>query len=225
MDQLANLTGVDKLVAVMNVLRSPGGCPWDAEQTHQSLLEYLLEESHELVEAVEMGNRSELREELGDVLLQVVFHARIAAEHENDPFNLDEIAELTAAKLMSRHPHVFGDETADTAQDVEAIWHQKKKIEKGRRSLLEGIPKSLSALMLATKILKRTKQLEIPAKEVLPAELKTKLNSTDSIGEVLFEVVRIARVNKIDPEAALRQAIRDYEAQVLAVEARDSTAF
>ena len=224
-DQLANLTGVAKLVAVMNVLRSPGGCPWDAEQTHQSLLEYLLEESHELVEAVETGDRSELREELGDVLLQVVFHARIAAEDENDPFNLDEIAELTATKLMSRHPHVFGDETADTAQDVEAIWHQKKKIEKGRSSLLEGIPRSLPALMLATKLLKRTKQLEIPSKDVLPAELKTKLNSNDSIGEVLFEVVRIARVNKIDPEAALRQAIREYEAQVIAAEAKDPTAF
>ncbi len=222
-DELTGLTGVAKLVAVMNLLRSPGGCPWDAEQTHQSLLEYLIEESHELVEAIEQGDRDEIREELGDVLLQVVFHARIAQEHPSDPFDLDEIAELTAAKLMSRHPHVFGDETAATAQDVEAIWHEKKKIEKGRSSLLDGIPRSLPALMLATKMLKRTKQLEISSPAVLPTGLINSLQTSDQIGDLLFEVVRIARVNKVDPEAALREAIREYEKRVIAEEAKDLT--
>lgn len=222
-NELTGLTGVAKLVAVMNLLRSPGGCLWDAEQTHQSLLEYLIEESHELVEAIEHGERNEIREELGDVLLQVVFHARIAQEHPSDPFDLAEIAELTAAKLMSRHPHVFGDETAATALDVEAIWHEKKKIEKGRSSLLDGIPRSLPALMLATKMLKRTKQLEISSPAVLPAELINSFQTSDQIGDLLFEVVRIARVNKVDPEAALREAIRKYEKRVIAEEAKDLT--
>lgn len=222
-NSLTGLTGVTKLVAVMNQLRSPGGCPWDAEQTHNSLLEYLLEESHELLEAIASGNRDEIREELGDVLLQVVFHARIAQEHESDPFDLAEIAELTANKLISRHPHVFGDATAQTAQDVEAIWHEKKKIEKGRASLLDGIPRTLPALMLATKMLKRTKQLEIPGTSVLPTDFSDSLDSAERIGELLFEVVRIARVQKIDPEAALRATIRDYEAKVTALEAKDLT--
>jgi XTP/dITP diphosphohydrolase len=220
-NSLTGLTGVAKLVAVMHQLRSPGGCPWDAEQTHLSLLEYLLEESHELIEAITAGNRDEIREELGDVLLQVVFHAQIAQEHETDPFDLAEIAELTATKLISRHPHVFGDETAESAQDVEAIWHEKKKIEKGRASLLDGIPRTLPALMLATKMLKRTKQLEISATPVLPTDFANSLDSVERIGQLLFEVVQLARVQKIDPEAALRAAIRDYEAKVTAIEAKD----
>jgi XTP/dITP diphosphohydrolase len=222
-NSLTGLTGVAKLVAVMNQLRSPGGCPWDAEQTHHSLLEYLLEESHELIDAIASGNRDDIREELGDVLLQVVFHARIAQEHETDPFDLAEIAELTANKLISRHPHVFGDETAQTAQDVEAIWHEKKKIEKNRASLLDGIPRTLPALMLATKMLKRTKHLEIPGTTALPTDFTDSLDSAERIGELLFEVVRIARAQKIDPEAALRAAIREYEEKVTAVEAKDLT--
>jgi XTP/dITP diphosphohydrolase len=216
----AQLTGVAKLVAVMDTLRSPGGCPWDAEQTHASLLEYLLEESHELIAAVELGDRDDLREELGDVLLQVVFHARIAQEHPSDAFDLDQIAEKTAAKLISRHPHVFADSTADTAADVEAIWHEQKKIEKGRASLLDGIPRSLPALMLATKMLKRTKQLDISSKQQLPNAVTEQITTQLQLGELLFELVQIARVQKIDPEAALRAAIREYEAKVLAAEAK-----
>jgi XTP/dITP diphosphohydrolase len=216
----AQLTGVVKLVAVMDTLRSPGGCPWDAEQTHASLLEYLLEESHELIAAVEIGDRDDLREELGDVLLQVVFHARIAQEHPSDAFDLDQIAEKTAAKLISRHPHVFADSTADTAADVEAIWHEQKKIEKSRASLLDGIPRSLPALMLATKMLKRTKQLDITSKQQLPSAVTEQITTQLQLGELLFELVQIARVQKIDPEAALRAAIREYEAKVLAAEAK-----
>lgn len=215
---LSNLSGVAKLVAVMDILRSPGGCPWDAEQTHNSLLEYLIEESHELIEAIETGNRIDLREELGDVLLQVVFHARIAMEDESDPFNLDEVAEITADKLMSRHPHVFADQLANTAQDVEAIWHQQKMQEKGRKSLLDGIPRTLPALMLATKILKRTKQYQIDIHSIISSETKVKIKTSDEIGKALFDLVKIAREHKIDPEAALRQAIREYEDKVLEIE-------
>lgn len=215
---LSNLSGVAKLVAVMDILRSPGGCPWDAEQTHNSLLEYLIEESHELTEAIETGNRIDLREELGDVLLQVVFHARIAMEDESDPFNLDEVAEITADKLMSRHPHVFADQLANTAQDVEAIWHQQKMQEKGRKSLLDGIPRTLPALMLATKMLKRTKQYQIDIHSIISSETKVKIKTSDEIGKALFDLVKIAREHKIDPEAALRQAIREYEDKVLEIE-------
>ena len=204
----------------MDVLRSPGGCPWDADQTHRSLIEYLIEEAHELVEAIETGDRKDLREELGDVLLQVVFHARIAQEDKSDPFDLAEIAELTANKLMSRHPHVFADQHAESAQDVEAIWHEQKKAEKGRSSLLEGIPNSLPALMHATKVLKRTKQLQIQQLSTLPNEFKNQLNSETAIGELLFEIVQLARVQKIDPEAALRSAVRNYQNKVVEVETK-----
>jgi XTP/dITP diphosphohydrolase len=217
----SSTTGVAKLVAVMNKLRSPGGCPWDAEQTHNSLVEYLLEESHELAEAIEVGDRSDLREELGDVLLQVVFHSRIAAEHPTDPFDIDQVAELTANKLIARHPHVFADGHADTAADVEAIWHEQKKAEKGRASLLDGIPRSLPALMLATKMLKRTKQLDVSHDSLLPAELTDQIDNAEQLGQLLFELVRVARVKKIDPEAALRNAIRSYETKVLTAEAKD----
>lgn len=214
------MTGVAKLVAVMDVLRSPGGCPWDAEQTHRSLLEYLIEEAHELVEAIETGDRNDLREELGDVLLQVVFHARIAQEDKSDPFDLAQIAELTANKLMSRHPHVFADQKANSTQDVEAIWHEQKKSEKGRSSLLEGIPNSLPALMHATKVLKRTKQLQIEHQSLLPADFKSQLDSEAAIGELLFEIVQLARVQKIDPEAALRSAVRNYQNKVIEIETK-----
>lgn len=215
---LTNLSGVAKLVAVMDILRSPGGCPWDAEQNHNTLLEYLLEESYELIEAIEKGNRTDLREELGDVLLQVVFHTRIAMEDEFDPFNLDEVAELTANKLISRHPHVFLDEIADTAQDVEAIWHLQKKSEKERKSALDGIPRKLPALMLATKMLKRTKHHQISIDSFFTQETRARIVSSDQIGKALFELVQIARERKIDPESALRQAIRDYENRVMEVE-------
>ena len=154
------------------------------------------------------------------MLLQVVFHARIAQEHPSDAFDLDQIAEKTAAKLISRHPHVFADSTADTAADVEAIWHEQKKIEKSRASLLDGIPRSLPALMLATKMLKRTKQLDITSKQQLPSAVTEQITTQLQLGELLFELVQIARVQKIDPEAALRAAIREYEAKVLAAEAK-----
>ncbi len=107
-----------ELIAVMDRLRSPGGCPWDAEQTHQSLVSYLTEEAHEAVEAIETGDRAAMREELGDVLLQVMFHSRIAQEDESDPWSIDDVAAGIATKLVARHPHVFGDETADSAAHV-----------------------------------------------------------------------------------------------------------
>ncbi len=215
MVEIPNGSGLQQLLTVINTLRSPGGCPWDAQQDHKSLLEYLLEESHELVEAVQTGDRDDLREELGDVLLQVVFHSRIAQEHATDPFDIDEVASHTAAKLIQRHPHVFGDAQADTASDVEAIWHEQKKVEKERKSLLDGIPRTLPALMLGAKVLKRTKQLQVP---IPGKELKDKIAnlavSQETVGDLLFAITALSRELKIDPEQALRTSISKYEEDV-----------
>ena len=147
------------LVEVMDRLRSPGGCPWDARQTHASLVEYLVEEAYETVEAIEESDRAGLREELGDLLLQVVFHARIAAEDPDDPWTIDDVADGIVSKLVARHPHVFGEETAETAEQVEANWHASKAKEKGRESVTDGIPAALPALVHAGKVLSRSAAL------------------------------------------------------------------
>ncbi|WP_243738375.1 MazG nucleotide pyrophosphohydrolase domain-containing protein [Cellulomonas shaoxiangyii] len=143
-----------RLVAVMDRLRSPGGCPWDAEQTHASLVPYALEEVHELAEAVDAGDRVGLREELGDVLLQVVFHARVAQEDPADPFDVAEVADRLVAKLVRRHPHVFGDEAGSPAPgDVHRRWDEAKRAEKPARvSALDGVPASLGALARTQKV-------------------------------------------------------------------------
>ncbi|MFS0706093.1 MazG family protein [Cellulomonas sp. 179-A 9B4 NHS] len=143
-----------RLVAVMDRLRSPGGCPWDAEQTHTSLVPYALEEVHELAEAVDAGDREGLREELGDVLLQVVFHARVAQDDATDPFDVAEVADRLVAKLVRRHPHVFGDDAdALEAGDVHRRWDDAKRAEKpARESALDGVPASLGALARTQKV-------------------------------------------------------------------------
>ena len=143
---------------VMDRLRSPGGCPWDAEQTHESLLKYLLEESYEFIEAVEEGDRQEMREELGDVLLQVFFHARMAQEHPTDPFNVEDIAKGVAEKLIRRHPHVFSDVKVSGSAEVLENWEAQKAAEKGRTSAVEGVPLSQPALALATKLIYRAQK-------------------------------------------------------------------
>jgi XTP/dITP diphosphohydrolase len=130
---------LQRLVEVMNTLRSPGGCPWDAEQTHESLLKYLLEESYEFVDAVQSDNRVDMREELGDVLLQVYFHARMAQEHPTDPFSIEDVAQGIADKLIRRHPHVFAGVEVRDSQEVLENWEEIKKKEKGRTSPLDGV--------------------------------------------------------------------------------------
>ena len=128
---------LQRLVEVMNTLRSPGGCPWDAEQTHESLLKYLLEESYEFVDAVQSDSRIDMREELGDVLLQVYFHARMAEEHPTDPFSIEDVAQGIADKLIRRHPHVFAGVEVRDSQEVLENWEEIKKKEKGRTSPLD----------------------------------------------------------------------------------------
>jgi XTP/dITP diphosphohydrolase len=198
-----------ELVAVMDRLRSPGGCPWDAEQTHTSLLKYLIEETYELVEAVESGDRAHLREELGDLLLQVMFHARIAQEHPSDAFDIDDVAAGIAAKLVRRHPHVFGDTTAATAAEVEANWEVLKAAEKGRTSSMDGVPLAQPALALADKLLSRAAKAPV----VVPAPAAVVDADTD-IGDLLFATVVAARARGLDAEAELRAACRRFAATV-----------
>lgn len=196
------------LVAVMDRLRSPGGCPWDAEQTHQSLARYLLEETYEVLEALDSGDRAHLREELGDLLLQVVFHARIAAEHATDPWDVDDVAADITAKLVRRHPHVFADGSADDAEAVRRGWERDKAVEKGRTSVLDGVPAAMPALARADKLLGRLAGADV---EPSPAD--------DSYGSRLLALVAEARAAGVDPEAALRQTLDDLSAHVRAQEA------
>jgi XTP/dITP diphosphohydrolase len=214
------------LVAVMDRLRSPGGCPWDGEQTHRSLVKYLLEEAYETVETIEDGDldepgpgREALREELGDVLLQVAFHSRVAQEHPTDPFTIDDVAEGIAAKLVGRHPHVFGDGTAHTPADVEANWDRIKAAEKGRTSAVEGVPLNQPALSLADKLLKRAGNAGLPLKlPALAPQVADRAADAPGIGELLLATVAHARTLGVDPEEALRAAAREVRGQIVAAE-------
>jgi XTP/dITP diphosphohydrolase len=198
-------------VAVMDRLRAPGGCPWDAEQTHTSLLRYLVEECYELYQAVEDADRVAMREELGDVLLQVLFHARVAAECADDGFDVDDVAAELVAKLVGRHPHVFaGSERIETAARQEHRWEELKRAEKQRDSSVDGVPVGQPAVALAAKLTSRT------ARAGLPAEL---LPTGPEIGERLFAVAAQATLAGVDPEAELRTAARRFAAHVRAAEA------
>ena len=207
------------LVATMDRLRSPGGCPWDAEQTHESLTTYLLEETYETLEAIETGDRGHLREELGDLLLQVMFHSRIAAEHPQDPWTVDDVAGDIVAKLVRRHPHVFGPDAvgpdvlgpnaaSPTAAAVEANWHTSKAAEKGRTSAVDGVPATLPALALAAKLMQRAQS----------HGLRVEVVDGDSIGSALMALVARSREAGVDPEAELRSAARRFAVRVRAAE-------
>ena len=193
----------------MDRLRSPGGCPWDAAQTHASLARYLLEETHEVLEALDTGDRVLLREELGDLLLQVVFHARIAAEDPADGFDLADVAADVADKLVRRHPHVFaGEQVADG--DLHASWEARKRAEKGRRGVLEGIPTTIPALLSATKVLDRLAAADRP----LPSPPPGPDADRDAVGAELFAAVARARDAGVEPEQALRDHVRRLTAAV-----------
>ena len=200
------------LVAVMDRLRSPGGCPWDARQTHASLVEYLIEEAYETVEAIEESDRAGLREELGDLLLQVVFHARIAAEDPDDPWTIDDVADGIVSKLVSRHPHVFGEATAETAEQVEANWHALKAKEKGRESVTDGIPSALPALVHAGKVLSRSAALgdrlpPLAGREAAESAMGS-VTSEDEYGDLLVALVALGRERGYDAESAARISAR-----------------
>ncbi|MDV3222371.1 MazG family protein [Intrasporangium sp.] len=190
------------VVAVMDRLRSPGGCPWDAQQTHESLAPYLLEEAHEAIEALESGDMSHVREELGDLLLQVAFHARVAEEDPAAPFDIDDVAGELVEKLVRRHPHVFSDVEAHTPDDVEANWETIKAAEKEHRlHPLEGVPMSLPALARADRYVSRLE------KAGRSHQLDEAAAGGD-IGAQLLSLVREARSSGVDAEGALRETLR-----------------
>ena len=195
---------LQRLVEVMNTLRSPGGCPWDAEQTHESLLKYLLEESYEFVDAVQSENRIDMREELGDVLLQVYFHARMAQEHPTDPFSIEDVARGITEKLIRRHPHVFDGVEVRDSQEVIDNWEEIKKREKGRTSALDGVAMSQPALPLIEKLLYRAEKynVEVTTPDTVSIDGPADENT---VGQALVAVIAWAHANGIDAEAALRK--------------------
>ncbi|ARU53606.1 hypothetical protein CBR64_03060 [Cellulosimicrobium cellulans] len=210
----------------MDRLYSPGGCPWDREQTHESLVRYLLEEAHELADAIETGDRAGMREELGDLLLQVLFHARIASE-EPESFTVDDVAADLTAKLVRRHPHVFAD--AD-ATDLHEQWDAIKKAEKQRTSVLEGISHTQGALARAQKVLSRAGRggLGDVVGEALatppggaPGEVVGDgegASADERLGRELLALVARAEADGLDAEAALRGELRRVEGQIVAAE-------
>jgi XTP/dITP diphosphohydrolase len=190
-------------VEVMDRLRSPGGCPWDAEQTHASLMPYLLEEAYETYEALETGDLDHLREELGDLLLQILFHARISAE---TGWGIDEVAGDLVDKLVRRHPHVFAGAPVD---DLEGSWEALKAVEKGRVSVTEGIPLGQPALALAAKLQRRAARLGAP------------IGSFDGVGGELWDLVARCAEQGLDPEVELRAVARAYRDRLHAAETSD----
>ncbi|MGW2491078.1 nucleoside triphosphate pyrophosphohydrolase [Streptomyces sp. NPDC001606] len=194
------------LVQVMDQIRAE--CPWSSRQTHEGLAKHGIEEMYELVEAIEAGDRVELREELGDVLLQVVFHSRIAEEHPDAPFSIDDVAGGIVAKLIHRHPHVFGDEKAETPEDVKAHWLRTKAEEKQRDSVTEGVPLGQPGLALAAKLASRART----------AGLDVPLPTGEGVGYELLALAAHAEANGTDPEAALRAAARVYRDAIRAAE-------
>ncbi|SDF51366.1 MazG family protein [Klenkia brasiliensis] len=193
------------VVAVMDRLRSPGGCPWDAEQTHASLRRYLLEEAHEAYDAITDEDPVAMREELGDVLLQVVFHARVAAESPTG-FDVDDVAGELVDKLVRRHPHVFGDAGPKDVAGVEAGWEEIKKKEKQRRSPTEGVSTSQSAAAWGAALVSRARRAGLPT----PAPAELAAADQAALGEQLLGVVAAAAERGWDVEDALRTAVRRY---------------
>ncbi|MGV8895360.1 MAG: MazG family protein [Rhodoglobus sp.] len=201
---------LDELVAVLQRLRAPGGCAWDRDQTHDSLVQYLIEETWELVDAIETGDSDELIEELGDVLYQVVFHSDIAAEAGK--FTLEDVAAHMTAKMIGRHPHVFGDAVAETADDVMAVWDDLKKTEKPHRtSVLDGIPQGMPALALADKLLGRAHKVGL-IDATLPGAVN--VEDEDELGPLLLAIVASAKANGLDSERALRSALRGLQQEI-----------
>ena len=201
----------------MDQLRSPGGCVWDAEQTHESLLSFMLEESYEFLEAVETNDRAAMREELGDVLLQVYFHARMAQEHPSDPFSIEDVAEGVADKLIRRHPHVFGDVKVSSSEEVLENWEALKAAEKGRTSAVDGVPLAQPALTLVTKLLYRAEKNKLPLD--LPTQIAEPEAATlEKVGEVLLATLLWASQRGLDSDAALRQVARGLATQIATLE-------
>lgn len=215
------------LIDTAHQLRAPGGCAWDAEQTHRSLIQYLLEETYELIDAIEAGSREEVIEELGDVLYQVIFHSDLGSTGTlGEPFDIEDVAEFMEQKMRSRHPHVFGSDEeqekfkAQTGDEVMVNWDNHKKKEKpGRTSVLDGIPQAMPALALASKVMGKAQKLGMLDLDEpsIPLETETEL------GKLLLAVVQSAKAQGLDPERALREATRELQVEIRSYELSDAT--
>ncbi len=223
---LENTGDLQRLIDIMEELRSESGCPWDREQTHESLKKYLIEETYEFLEVIDMMDKRRMCEELGDVLLQVVFHAQIAKE--NKDFDMTDVIDRICNKLIYRHPHVFGDVSADTSKEVLKNWEELKKKEKGiedQTSVLKDVPKNLPALMRSYKVQQKAAQVgfdwdntkDVFAKireeiDELEQAVKNKdqVNMDEELGDVLFSIVNLSRFVKVHPELSLTQATEKF---------------
>ena len=220
------MTNLDELIATANKLRAPGGCPWDAEQTHQSLTKYLIEESYELVEAIESGDREQILEELGDVLYQVIFHSDLAQSGSlGESFSIQDVAALSTKKMKGRHPHVFGTPEelerykASNGEEVMQNWDAHKQREKPeRQSVLDGIPKALPSLMLADKVIGKVQSLGVLGTEE-PGSIE--LADEDQLGALLLALVLAAKSKGLDAERALRESVRELEVEIRQFELSD----
>ncbi len=216
---------IERLRAIVARLRAPDGCPWDREQTHSSIRADLLEEAYEVVETINSGDDAHLREELGDLLLQVVMHSQMAAEEGR--FDFDEVATLIANKLVRRHPHVFGESKLADSESVLKQWDEIKREERGfEKSVMDDVSQALPALMRAAKVQKRAARVGFDWSELDPVltkiqeeteEVSREITSGDQvalaeeIGDLLFSVVNLARKLNIEPEIALQHATRKFE--------------
>jgi XTP/dITP diphosphohydrolase len=220
------MTNLDELIATAKQLRAPGGCPWDAEQTHQSLTKYLIEESYELVEAIESGNREQILEELGDVLYQVVFHSDLAESGSlGESFSIQDVAALSTNKMKGRHPHVFGTPEelerykASTGDEVMQNWDAHKQREKPEReSVLDGIPKALPSLMLADKVIGKAQGLGVLSEHERGG---IEIGDEDQLGALLLALVLAAKSKGLDAERALRESVRELEVEIRQFELSD----
>lgn len=225
------MSPIEKLLQVMAALRDPArGCPWDVEQDFRSIAPYTIEEAYEVADAIDRGDRAALREELGDLLLQVVFHARMA--EEAGEFGFDEVARGIADKLVRRHPHVFGDERIESADAQRVAWEAAKARERGAAGVLAGVAQALPSLARAAKLGRRAAAVgfdwpdaagvaekvreELAEFEAAPADAPEA--RAEEIGDLLFSVANLARHAGVDPEEALRRANRKFEARFREVE-------
>ncbi len=224
--------GIAAIFEVVHTLRAPGGCPWDREQTHESLRQYLLEETYELLEAIDKGDDAKMREELGDLLLQIAMHAEIAAEAGR--FDATQVSEAVAAKMVKRHPHVFGDRSVANADEVLRNW-EHQKIHEAREagsddSVVDRVPSTLPALAWALGLQKRAARVgfdfaspsaaaESVAEEARElAEVTDRDRAFEEMGDLLFGIVSLARNLKVNPEDALRVAGQRFRARFAAAE-------
>jgi len=230
-----DLKPFERLVAVMDILRSPGGCAWDRKQTHESLLPYLIEEAYEVVEAVEAGDYDGLREELGDLLCQVVFHAQLAKE--SGRFSIDDSVTAIVDKLIARHPHVFGERQDLSPGQVRDQWEQNKVESGEKKAVLSGVPKSMPALTMAFRVGEKAGGVGFDwqdAEDVLEklneeiAEIRAAIKNrdqagvTEEIGDLLFATASLARKLEVDPEGALKKALDKFSQRFARLEDRVS---